>query len=99
MRMPYYLGLEAEALYLAGRTREALETIEEAQAMGDRYEERNWCAERPSIASGRLQRNRPGSIESRVRRSSLRILREQERRDSEHDRNQRRVFHKHSEPD
>jgi hypothetical protein len=73
MRMPYYLGLEAEALYLAGRTREALETIEEAQAMGDRYEERNWCAERPSIASGRLQR--------------------------EHDRDQRRVFHKHSEPD
>jgi hypothetical protein len=29
----------------------------------------------------------------------LRILREQERRDSEHDRNQRRIFHKHSEPD
>jgi hypothetical protein len=38
--------------------------------------------------------NRPGSIESRVRRSSLRILREQERRDSEHDRNERCGFHK-----
>jgi hypothetical protein len=36
---------------------------------------------------------------SRVRRSSLRILREQERRDSKHNRNQRRIFHKHSEPD
>jgi len=49
MGMPYYLGLKAEALYLAGRTREALETIEEAEALGDRYEERNWCAEPHSL--------------------------------------------------
>jgi tetratricopeptide (TPR) repeat protein len=47
--MPYYLVLKAEALYLAGRTREALETIEEAEALGDRYEERNWCAEPHSL--------------------------------------------------
>jgi hypothetical protein len=49
MGMPYYLGLKAEALYLAGRTREALETIEEAEALGDRYEERNWRAEPHSL--------------------------------------------------
>jgi tetratricopeptide (TPR) repeat protein len=49
MGMPYYLVLKAEALYLAGRTREALETIEEAEALGDRYEERCWCAEPRSL--------------------------------------------------
>ena len=47
--MPYYLVLKAEALYLAGRTREALETIEEVEALGDRYEERNWRAEPHSL--------------------------------------------------
>jgi hypothetical protein len=49
MGMPYYLGLKAEALYLAGGTREVLETIEKAEALGDRYEERNWCAEPHSL--------------------------------------------------
>ena len=49
MGMPYYLVLKAEALYLAGRTREALETIEEVEALGDRYEERNWRAEPHSL--------------------------------------------------
>ena len=44
-----YPGLRAEALYVAGRTREALETIEKAKALGDRYEERNWWAEPHSL--------------------------------------------------
>jgi tetratricopeptide (TPR) repeat protein len=43
--MPFWLALKAEALYLAGRTPEALETIREAEAMAERSEERFWCAE------------------------------------------------------
>jgi predicted ATPase len=43
--LAYYLGLKAEALYLAGRTPEALEAIKEAEAQAERSEERWWCAE------------------------------------------------------
>jgi tetratricopeptide (TPR) repeat protein len=43
--LPYYLGLKAEALYLAGRTPEALEAIKEAEAQAERSEERWWTAE------------------------------------------------------
>jgi predicted ATPase len=43
--MPYLLALKAEALYLADRACEALETIREAEALAERYEERWWCAE------------------------------------------------------
>jgi hypothetical protein len=43
--MPYFLALKAEALYLADRIPEALEAIEEAEALADRYEQRNWSAE------------------------------------------------------
>jgi predicted ATPase len=39
------LPLKAEALYLADRTSEALETINEADAMAERREERWWSAE------------------------------------------------------
>jgi hypothetical protein len=39
------LALKAEALYLADRTSEALETISEADAMAERREERWWSAE------------------------------------------------------
>ena len=42
---PYYLALKAEALHLADRNSEALETIEQAQALAQRIEERWWCAE------------------------------------------------------
>jgi predicted ATPase len=45
MGMPYFLGLKAEALYFADRTREALEAIEEAESLADRYEKCNECAE------------------------------------------------------
>jgi NACHT domain len=41
----YFLALKAEALYLADRTSEALEAINEAEAMAERLEERYWRAE------------------------------------------------------
>jgi predicted ATPase len=43
--VPYYLALKAEALYLAHRTSEALETIREAEALAERFEGRWWSAE------------------------------------------------------
>src|SRR4030095_6756984 len=45
LRMPHYLALRAEALHLANRTSEALEAIEEAEAVVERFEERGSCAE------------------------------------------------------
>jgi predicted ATPase len=41
----YYLALEAEALYLAHRSSEALEAIKEAEVFADRSEGRWWSAE------------------------------------------------------
>jgi hypothetical protein len=43
--VPYYLGLKAEALHLADRTSEALEAINEAEALAERFEQRWWRAE------------------------------------------------------
>jgi serine/threonine protein kinase/predicted ATPase len=45
LRMPYFLALKAESLHLAGRTAEALDAIADAEAWGERSEERWWCAE------------------------------------------------------
>ena len=45
IRLPYFLALKAEALYLAHRASEALEAINEAEALVERTEERCWCAE------------------------------------------------------
>jgi predicted ATPase len=45
LAMPYYLALKAEALYLADRNCEALTTISEAEATGERFGERWWSAE------------------------------------------------------
>jgi hypothetical protein len=45
LAMPYYLALKAEALHLTDRTSEALEAIEEAEELVERYEERWWSAE------------------------------------------------------
>jgi adenylate cyclase len=45
LAVPYWLALKAEALQLAQRTSEALEAINEAEAMAERSEERWWCAE------------------------------------------------------
>jgi hypothetical protein len=43
--IPFLLALKAEALYLAGRTSEALESIREAEALVERSEGRCWCAD------------------------------------------------------
>jgi hypothetical protein len=43
--MPFSLALKAEALHLAARTAEGLEAIREAEALGERSEERWWSAE------------------------------------------------------
>jgi serine/threonine protein kinase/predicted ATPase len=43
--MPYFLTLEAEALYLADRTSEALEAIKEAEKVVERSEELWWYPE------------------------------------------------------
>jgi ATP/maltotriose-dependent transcriptional regulator MalT len=40
-----WLAFKAEALHLAGRTREALDAIKEAETLVERWEERWWCAE------------------------------------------------------
>ena len=42
--MPMFLTLKAEALYLADRTSEALETISEAEALAERFEVGWWYA-------------------------------------------------------
>ena len=43
--LPHFLGLKAEALHLADRTSEALEAINEAEAIAERFEERDCSAE------------------------------------------------------
>ena len=43
--IPFRPTLKAEALHLADRTSEALEAINEAQALAERFEQRYWCAE------------------------------------------------------
>jgi predicted ATPase len=45
LALPYHLSHKAEALHLADRTSEALETVKEAEALAERSEERWWCAE------------------------------------------------------
>ena len=43
--VPYFLALKAEALHLADRTSEALEAINEAEALAERFEIRHFFAE------------------------------------------------------
>jgi tetratricopeptide (TPR) repeat protein len=43
--LPTHLARKAEALHLADRTSEALETINEAEALAERFEQRDRCAE------------------------------------------------------
>jgi serine/threonine protein kinase/tetratricopeptide (TPR) repeat protein len=45
VRLPAHLALKAEALYLADRTSEALEAINEAEGIAQRYEQRYYTAE------------------------------------------------------
>jgi hypothetical protein len=43
--LPAQLARKAEALYLADRTSEALDAINEAEALAERFENRYWSAE------------------------------------------------------
>jgi predicted ATPase len=43
--MPHLLTLKAEALYLADRASEALEALNEAEALAERFEQSSWYAE------------------------------------------------------
>jgi predicted ATPase len=43
--LPYFLALRAEAFHLSDRTPEALEAINEAEALAERSEVCFWCAE------------------------------------------------------
>jgi hypothetical protein len=43
--LPTHIGRKAEALHLAGRTSEALEAINEVEALAERFENRYWSAE------------------------------------------------------
>jgi predicted ATPase len=43
--LPYALSVKAEALHLADRSSEALETLREAEALAETRSERWWCAE------------------------------------------------------
>jgi predicted ATPase len=43
--MPFLVALKVEALYLADRTREALEAITDVEALIEKFENRYWCAE------------------------------------------------------
>ena len=45
LALPYFLGLKAEALYLADRTSEALEAVKEAEKVVKNFEEREWYPE------------------------------------------------------
>jgi hypothetical protein len=41
--LTYYLGRKAEALHLADHTSEALEAVNEAEALAERCEQRDYC--------------------------------------------------------
>jgi predicted ATPase len=43
--LPFWLAIKAEALHFAGRTSEALEVVNEAEALAERFEQRYWSAE------------------------------------------------------
>ncbi len=43
--VPFFLALKAEALYLAQRASEALEAISEADALAERFEQRDYYAD------------------------------------------------------
>ena len=45
LALPHLLTLKAEGLYLAEGTSEALEALDEAEALAERFEQRFWCAE------------------------------------------------------
>jgi predicted ATPase len=78
MAVPYYLGLKAEALHLANRTSEAIEAINEAEAVAERREEPWWSAELHRLRAVFL--TAMGADEAQIEASfceAIRIAREQ----------------------
>jgi hypothetical protein len=45
LAIPFFLTLKADALHLANRTSEALEAINEGQALAERFEQRRYLSE------------------------------------------------------
>jgi serine/threonine protein kinase len=76
--MPLCLVLKADTLHLADRTSEALEVINEAEAMAERFEQRYYCAELHRLRGVFLAAI--GAEESKIEASfceAIRIAREQ----------------------
>jgi hypothetical protein len=78
LALPQFLALKAEALHLANRTSEALESIHEAQELAERFEQRWKCAELHRLRGVFLAA--VGAGESQIEASlceAIRIAREQ----------------------
>jgi serine/threonine protein kinase len=76
--MPMWLALKAEALYLVDRTSEALGTVQEAEALAERFEVGWWYAELLRLRG--LLLAAMGADETQIEtsfRAALRIAREQ----------------------
>jgi hypothetical protein len=76
--LPTHLARKAEALHLADRTSEALETINEVEALAERFENRHWSAELHRLRGVFLAAI--GGEESQIEASfskAIRIAREQ----------------------
>jgi predicted ATPase len=76
--LPLFLALKAEALFTANRSSEALEAVEEAQAVSQKYEARCWSAELHRLRAVFLAAI--GADETQIEaslREAIRIAREQ----------------------
>jgi tetratricopeptide (TPR) repeat protein len=76
--LPYHLAQKAEALHLADRTPEALEVINEAEALAERFEQRVFCAKLHRLSGVFL--TAMGANETQIEASfceAIRIAREQ----------------------
>ena len=76
--MPIYLARKAETLHLADRTSEALEAIKEAEALAERFEQRDYYAELHRLRGVFLAAL--GADETRIKASlctAIRIAKEQ----------------------
>ena len=78
LALPHYLARKAEALHLADRTSEALEAINEAEALAERFEQRVYCSELHRLRSVFLAAM--GADETQIEASlceAIRIAKEQ----------------------
>ena len=76
--MPHFLGLKAEALYLADGTCEALQAIEEAEAFAQRSGAHYWCAELERLRGVFLAALGAGEVQIEASfRTAIRIAQQQ----------------------